>query len=121
MERPEDVQRARWLAQAGASKEVIQRELVKMGASSEVAGRLAARVRRRLRMRRAAPYFFAAIVVTGVLYALLGWGGAVVALLVSVPAIARMYLQDKRTGTPPETAPWTREVLSDELRRRPDS
>ncbi|MCI0559023.1 MAG: hypothetical protein MN733_11045 [Nitrososphaera sp.] len=86
------------LVQAGASLEAIVAELVKMGASQEVARRLSARARRAYRLKKVAPYIVGAILITAATYVVFDWPYALFIGLFSLLGLQRLYFQDKRTS-----------------------
>jgi ABC-type polysaccharide transport system permease subunit len=90
-------ERAVLLVEAGAAQEVIAAELVKMGASQAEAKRLSARTRRRYQLKKVAPYFVVAVLVTAATYVVFDWQYALVVGLFSLFGLQRLYFEDKRT------------------------
>jgi hypothetical protein len=91
-------ERAGLLVEAGAAQEVIAAELVKMGANQAEAKRLSARARRRYQLKKVAPYFVVAVLVTAATYVVFDWQYALVVGLFSLFGLQRLYSEDKRTN-----------------------
>jgi hypothetical protein len=86
------------LVEAGAAQEVVTAELVKMGASQAEARRLSARTRRRYHLKKVAPYFATAVLVTAATYLVFDWQYALLVGLFSLFCLQRLYSKDKQTG-----------------------
>ena len=84
------------LVEAGAAQEVVTAELVKMGASQAVAKRLSASTRRRYQLKKVAPYFVGAVLVTAAAYVVFEWQVALVIGLFSLFGLQQLYFQDKK-------------------------